>query len=122
MTLLERTQKNKQLIYEFISENEGCTKVTMMEAFGLSKNQLNNCLNSLKGEIHLLLIGSQRHRIGTYYLADGEQPHHYQTKPTIDGARIIHAGDILAKKYGYKSPDLRKKEYKGVGSAMENDG
>ncbi len=122
MTLLERTQKNKQLIYEFISENEGCTKVIMMEAFGLSINQLNNCLNALKGEIHLLLIGSQKRRIGTYYLADGEQTYHYQTKPTVDGARIVHAGDILAKKYGYKSPDLRKKEYKGVGSAMENDG
>lgn len=122
MTLLERTNRNKQLIYEFIVCNEGCTKVTMMTVFGLSKNQLNNCLNALKGDIQLVLIGSQKRRIGTYYLADGEQPHHYQTKPTIDGARIVHAGDILAKKYGYKSPDLRKREYKGVGSAMENDG
>ena len=122
MTLLERTHRNKQLIYEFISCNEGCTKATMMTVFGLSINQLNNCLNALKGDIHLLLIGSQKRRIGTYYIADGEQPYHYQTKPTIDGARIIHAGDILAKKYNYKSPDLRKREYKGVGSAMENDG
>jgi hypothetical protein len=122
MTRLEQTARNKDLILDFISSNEGCTKLQMMETFALSINQMNNILHSLSGEIKLMLVGSQKTRVGTYYISDGEQTYHYQTKPTIDGARIVHAGDILAKKYGYKSPDLRKSEHRGVGSAMENDG
>lgn len=122
MTRLEQTARNRELILDYISSNEGCTKVTMMETFALSINQMNNILHSLSGEIRLMLVGSQKTRVGTYYISDGEQTNHYQTKPTIEGARVIHAGDILRRKYDYRSPELRKKEFKGVGSAMENDG
>lgn len=122
MTRLEQTARNRELILDYISSNEGSTKVTMMETFALSINQMNNILHSLRGEIRLMLVGSQKTRVGTYYISDGEQTNHYQTKPTIDGARVIHAGDILRRKYDYRSPELRKKEFKGVGSAMENDG
>lgn len=119
MNRQERTSRNREFVLDYIGSNEGCTKEEMKEKFGLSRCQLNVIISSLKDEIRLVLIGGQKTRIGTYYINDGEEPSaRYQMKPTIDGARIINAGDILRKKYGYKSPELKKREFKGIGSAM----
>lgn len=119
MNRQERTSRNREFVLDYIGSNEGCTKEEMKAKFGLSRCQLNVIIYSLKDEIRLVLVGSKRHRIGTYYINDGEEPlAKYQMKPTIDGARIVNAGDILRKKYGYKSPELKKREFKGIGSAM----
>jgi len=113
-----QTATNKDLVLDYISNNEGCTKQQMMEKFSLSINQMNNILHRLKPSIALVLTGSQISRIGTYRVRTDEDIERVVVKPTIAGARVIHAGDLLAKKYGYKSPELRKPAKVTIQSGM----
>ena len=113
-----QTATNKDLILDYVRNNEGCTKQQMMERFCLTINQMNNILHRSKPSIALVLTGSQISRIGTYRVRTDEDIERFVVKPTIEGARIVHAGDLLAKKYGYKSPELRKPAKVTIQSGM----
>lgn len=67
----------------------------------------------------VVLIGSGRKRLGTYYIRDDDHMYDYKTlEPTIPGARVVHAGALIRAKYGQISPELRKAESRGIQSCM----
>jgi hypothetical protein len=59
------------------------------------------------------MIGKGHGRTGTYYAEEAV------INPSITGGRIVKAGDILRKKYGVLSPDLRKMAHTGISSYMD---
>lgn len=118
MTRLEKTDRTRQCVYNYISEHEGCTKLAIRGVFGLSKNQLDYCLSELKSKIRCVTIYSGRVRAATYYISEGEPPQSDIIVPTIKGARVVQAGKLLLEKHGYTSPELRKVGHSGIGSSM----
>lgn len=114
-----RTTTNNAKLISLVTEQPGITKELLMEIMGLTLVQLNCCLCRTREEVMVVLIGSGRKRLGTYYLRDDDHMYDYKTFiPTIPGARVIHAGEIMRAKYGEKSPELRKAESKGISSCM----
>ena len=97
----------------YIEENPGCTKEMIMSGVGMTIHQVHNSFTHLRSSIKSVMIGNGHGRTGTYYAEEAE------IKPTISGARIVNAGDLLRKKYGVLSPDLRKLAHTGSSSYME---
>jgi hypothetical protein len=99
-------------IIDYISAHPGCSKPMIVAGTNLTIHQVNNRLVKLKGEVQTVITGKGGGRTGTYY-ASGKSP---------TGGRIVHAGDLLRKKYGVLSPELRKVAHSGVRSYMEGNG
>lgn len=96
----------------YIEENPGCTKEMIMSGVGMTIYQVHNSFTHLRSSIKSVMIRKGGGRTGTYYAVDA------QKKPNVSCARIIHAGDILRKKYGVLSPDLKRVQHSGIGSYM----
>jgi hypothetical protein len=97
----------------YIEEHPGCTKEMIMSGVGMTIHQVHNSFMHLRSSIKSVMIGKGRGRTGTYYAEETE------FKPSITGGRIVKAGDILRKKYGVFSPDLRRVAHSGIRSYME---
>ena len=102
-------------IVDYISDHPGCSKGMIVAGTNLTIHQVNNRLVKLKGVIQSVMIGKGGGRTGTYYVGEPKIK-------TPTGGRIVHAGDLLRKKYGVASPELRKMEHSGVRSYMEGNG
>jgi hypothetical protein len=114
-----RTLTNNAKLISLVTEKPGITKAELMEIIGLTLVQLNCCLSRTREEVMIVLIGSGKKRMGTYYLRDEDHMYDYKTLvPTIPGARIVHAGELLRSKYGQISPELKKAEFSGISSCM----
>ena len=102
-------------IVDYVTANPGCSKPMIVAGTGFTVHQVNNRLVKLKGVIYTAITGKGGGRTGTYYVGEPK------TKgPT--GGRIVRAGDVLRKKYGVLSPELRKVAHSGVRSYMEGVG
>lgn len=97
----------------YIEENPGCTKEMIMSGVGMTIHQVHNSFTHLRSSIKSVMISKGGGRTGTYYAEEAE------ILPSITGGRIVKAGDILRKKYGVLSPDLRKMAHTGISSYME---
>jgi hypothetical protein len=114
-----RTLTNNAKLISLVNEKPGITKLELMEIMGLTLVQLNCCLCRTREDVMVVLIGSGRKRLGTYYIRDDDNMYDYKTlEPTIPGARIVHAGALIRAKYNEKSPELRKAESRGIQSCM----
>ena len=100
---------------EYLTNHPGATKIAIMANTGMTLHQVNCSVMALYESVRLVLIGKGPTRIGTYYLRHDDAP---IKVATIKGARVVHAGRLLLKKYGYASPALRKSENRGVSSGM----
>ena len=98
---------------KYIEDNPGCTKAMIVAGVPMTIHQVNNSFMLLRSGIKSVMIGKGGGRTGTYYAAELE------LKPSITGGRIVKAGDILRKKYGVFSPDLRRVAHSGIRSYME---
>lgn len=101
-----------ELIVDYVAAHPGCSKEMIVTGTGLTVHQVNNRLVKLREEVQTVITGKGCGRTGTYYV--GSESH--------TGGRIVHAGDLLRKKYGVASPELRKMEHSGVRSYMEGNG
>jgi hypothetical protein len=97
----------------YIEDNPGCTKAMIVAGVPMTIHQVNNSFMLLRSGIKSVMIGKGGGRTGTYYAVEA------QMKPTLLGARIVNAGDIMRNKYGVLSPDLRKMAHTGISSYME---
>jgi len=114
-----RTTTNNAALINLVTEQPGITKIELMEIMGLTLVQLNCCLCRTREDVMVVLIGSGRKRLGTYYIRDDDHMYDYKTlEPTIPGARVVHAGALIRAKYGQISPELRKAESRGIQSCM----
>ena len=114
-----RTTTNNAALINLVTEQPGITKIELMEIMGLTLVQLNCCLCRTREDVMVVLIGSGRKRLGTYYIRDDDHMYDYKTlEPTIPGARVVHAGALIRAKYGQISPELKKAESRGIQSCM----
>ena len=116
MNRLEKAASNRVLMLEYVTNNPGATKSAIMEHTGMTMPQLNVAIMALSEYIYVVTVGSGPTRFATCYMKNKLDP---ENKPTIQGARVVNAGKILLRKYGYASPPLRKREHRGISSAME---
>ena len=97
------------LIAGYISTHPGCSKDMIAAGTGLRIHQVNRRLVELKGIVQLVMVDTIGGRVGTYYVG----------KPKV---RVVNAGDLIRKKYGAGSPDLRRIAHSGIRSSMGENG
>jgi hypothetical protein len=100
---------------EYLKNHPGATKPEIIASTGMTPQQLNVAILALSEYMYVVTVGSGPTRFATCYLTNILDP---ENKPTIIGARVVNAGRLLFKKYGYISPPLRKAEHRGISSGM----
>jgi len=108
------TQENRDKVIRYIKRHPGTDKTAMMKGTGLTIHQINSSLMNLRAEVHTTIVGHGGGRTGTY---------HIKAVPIgktgkRGGARLIRAGEIIRRKYGCISPELRKSVLNTIKSAM----
>ncbi len=115
MNRLEIAALNRVNMLEYLKDHPGATKTAIIAHTGMTIQQLNVAIMALYEHMRVVTVGSGPKRFATCYLINKDEP---SNQPTIAGARVVHAGKLLFKKYGYISPPLRKSENRGVSSGM----
>jgi hypothetical protein len=114
------------LILKYVAANPGGGIDEIIAGTGITLGAVVNTLKVMKDELQ---VKSERRGFGlrsTYYIrvtgsADSAEPTGEQRKKwdMVPGGRIVRAGEIIRRKYGCISPELRKAPRNAVKSAMD---
>ena len=107
-------QENRDKIIRYIKRHPGTDKTAMMKGTGLTIHQINSSLMNLRAEVHTTIVGRGGGRTGTYHIK--EVPIVKTGKRGV--VRLVRAGEIIRRKYGRISPELRKSVLNTIKSAM----
>ena len=109
------TRENRDTLIRYITKHGGTDKTSMIAGTGLTVHQVNSALINLRDEVHTELRGRGRGRTGTYYIKTVT----LFVAGKIANARVVRAGEILRRKYNYRSPELKKSAQNTIKSAMD---